>query len=80
MSLPTLAPTNAKIPNVLAHVADCWPDDLPTLTAYLTERTYGDWTYAHQDVADALTEYCRTNNLGNGISEASVRRYRKGIR
>lgn len=80
MTVPTLTPTNAKIPHVLAHVADCWPDDLPKLTAYLTERTYGDWTYAHQDVADALTTYVRENNLGTGISEASVRRYRKAQR
>ena len=80
MSLPTLTPTNAKIPTVLAHVADCWPDDLPTLTKYLTEREYGQFVYAHQDVADALTTYVRANNLGTGISEASVRRYRKAQR
>ena len=80
MTVPTLTPTAAKIPNVLAHVADCWPDDLPTLTKYLTERAHGQWAYAHQDVADALTEYVQANNLGTGISEASVRRYRKNIK
>lgn len=80
MTVPTITPTAAKIPNVLAHVADCWPDDYPKLTAYLTARAAGQWVYAHQDVADALTEYVRANNLGTGISEASVRRYRKGIK
>lgn len=80
MTVPTLTPTAAKIPNVLAHVADCWPDDLDKLTAYLTAREYGQFVYAHQDVADALTTYVRENNLGTGISEASVRRYRKGIK
>ena len=80
MTVPIITPTKAKIPNVLAHVADCWPDDLPKLTEYLTERAYGQFVYAHQDVADALTEYVRENNLGTGISEASVRRYRKAQR
>ena len=31
-------------------------------------------------IADALTDYCKANNLGTGISEASVRRYRKAQR
>lgn len=79
-AIPTLAPTNAKIPQILEHVTDCWPDDLPTLNEYLYARQYGDWKYAHQDVADALTDYCRANNLGSGVSEASVRRWRKAQR
>ena len=80
MSLPTLAPTAAKIPQILAHMADCWPDDHERINEYLHARSRGEYTYAHQDVADALTEYCRANNLGTGVSEASVRRYRKKTR
>ena len=77
MSLPTLTPTSAKIPQILSHMADCWPDDHERINEYLNARSRGEYTYAHQDVADALTEYCRANNLGNGVSEAAVRRYRK---
>ena len=77
MTVPTITPTGAKIPQVLEHVKDCWPDDYPVLHDYLTARAFGEWKYAHQDVADALTDYCRANNLGSGVSEASVRRYRK---
>ena len=80
MSLPTLTPTNAKIPQILAHMTDCWPDDHERINEYLHSRSRGEYTYAHQDVADALTEYCRANNLGTGVSEASVRRYRKARR
>ena len=80
MSLPTLTPTNAKIPQILAHMTDCWPDDHERINEYLHARSRGEYTYAHQDVADALTEYCRANNLGTGVSEASVRRYRKARR
>ena len=43
-------------------------------------RIGNEYTYAHQDIADALTDYCKANNLGTGISEASVRRYRKAQR
>ena len=77
MSLPTLTPTGAKIPQILAHMADCWPDDHERINEYLHARSRGEYTYAHQDVADALTDYCRANNLGPGVSETSVRRYRK---
>ncbi len=79
MSLPTLAPTvnGSKIDAVLAHLDDCHPDDAVTVRMWLTARIGGDYTYAHQDIADALTQYVRDNNLGNGISEASVRRHRK---
>ena len=80
MSLPTLTPTSAKIPQILAHMTDCWPDDHERINEYLHARSRGEYTYAHQDVADALTEYCRANNLGTGVSEASVRRYRKARR
>ena len=80
MSLPTLTPTGAKIPQILAHMTDCWPDDHERINEYLHARSRGEYTYAHQDVADALTEYCRANNLGDGVSEASVRRYRKAQR
>ena len=80
MSLPTLTPTSAKIPQILAHMTDCWPDDHERINEYLHARSRGEYTYAHQDVADALTEYCRANNLGAGVSEASVRRYRKARR
>ena len=80
MSLPTLTPTGAKIPQILAHMTDCWPDDHERMNEYLHARSRGEYTYAHQDVADALTEYCRANNLGTGVSEASVRRYRKARR
>lgn len=80
MSLPTLTPTAAKIPQILAHVKDCWPDDYDRIHKYLNDRTSGAWTYAHEDVADALTDYCRANNLGPGVSETSVRRWRKKTR
>ena len=80
MSLPTLAPTAAKIPQILAHMADCWPDDRERMNEYLHARSRGEYIYAHQDVADALTDYCKANNLGSGVSEASVRRYRKAQR
>ena len=79
MSLPTLAPTmnGNKIDAVLAHLDDCHPDDAVTVRMWLTARIGGEYTYAHQDIADALTDYCRANNLGNGVSETSVRRWRK---
>ena len=80
MRLPTLTPTAAKIPQILAHVKDCWPDDYDRINEYLHARSRGEYMYAHQDVADALTEYCRANNLGTGVSEASVRRWRKNNR
>lgn len=79
MSLPTLTPTvnGSKIDTVLAHMTDCHPDDATTARMWLTARIGSEYTYAHQDIADALTDYCKANNLGNGIGEASVRRYRK---
>ena len=82
MSLPTLAPTmnGNKIDAVLAHMDDCRPDDATTVRMWLSANIRGEWTYAHQDIADALTEYCRANNLGIGISEASVRLWRKAQR
>ena len=82
MSLPTLTPTpnGSKIDAVLAHMDDCHPDDATTVRMWLSARIQGTYTYAHQDIADALTDYCRANNLGTGISEASVRRYRKAQR
>ena len=82
MSLPALAPTvnGTKIGAVLAHMDDCHPDDAVTVRMWLSARIQGTYTYAHQDIADALTDYCRANNLGTGISEASVRRYRKAQR
>ena len=82
MSLPTLTPTpnGSKIDAVLAHMDDCHPDDATTARMWLSARIQGTYTYAHQDIADALTDYCRTNNLGSGVSEASVRRYRKKAR
>ena len=82
MSLPTLAPTvnGTKIDAVLAHMDDCHPDDATTARMWLSARIQGTYTYAHQDIADALTQYARDNNLGTGISEASVRRYRKKTR
>lgn len=81
-ALPTLAPTvnGSKIDAVLAHMYDCHPDDATTARMWLTARIGGEYTYAHQDIADALTDYCRANNLGTGISEASVRRWRKAQR
>ena len=80
--LPTLTPTvnGSKIDAVLAHMTDCHPDDATTARMWLSARIQGTYTYAHQDIADALTDYCRANNLGTGISEASVRRYRKAQR
>ena len=82
MSLPTLTPTvnGSKIDAVLAHMDDCHPDDATTVRMWLSARIQGAYTYAHQDIADALTQYVRDNNLGSGISEASVRRYRKAQR
>ena len=82
MSLPTLAPTvnGNKIDAVLAHLDDCHPDDATTVRMWLSARIQGTYTYAHQDIADALTQYARDNNLGTGISEASVRRWRKNSR
>ena len=81
-ALPTLAPTMSgnKIDAVLAHMDDCHPDDATTVRMWLSARIGGEYTYAHQDIADALTQYARDNNLGTGISEASVRRYRKANR
>ena len=78
-ALPTLAPTvnGSKIDAVLAHMDDCHPDDATTARMWLSARIQGTYTYAHQDIADALTQYARDNNLGTGISEASVRRWRK---
>ena len=82
MSLPTLTPTvnGSKIDAVLAHMDDCYPDDATTVRMWLSARIQGTYTYAHQDIADALTDYCRANNLGSGVSEAAVRRYRKKAR
>ena len=81
-ALPTLTPTvnGSKIDAVLAHMDDCHPDDATTARMWLSARIQGTYTYAHQDIADALTDYCRTNNLGSGVSEAAVRRYRKKAR
>jgi len=77
-ALPTLTPTvnGSKIDALLAHMDDCHPDDADRLREYLARPDL----YAHQDIADALTDYCRANNLGSGVSEASVRRYRKAQR
>ena len=82
MSLPTLAPTvnGNKIDAVLAHMDDCHPDDATTARMWLSARIQGTYIYAHQDIADALTDYCKANNLGSGVSEAAVRRYRKKAR
>ena len=82
MSLPTLTPTvnGSKIDAILAHLDDCHPEDATTARMWLTARIGGEYTYAHQDIADALTHYCRANNLGSGVSEASIRRYRKAQR
>ena len=81
-ALPTLTPTvnGSKIDAILAHMDDCHPDDATTARMWLSARIQGTYTYAHQDIADALTQYARDNNLGTGISEASVRRYRKKAR
>ena len=82
MSLPTLTPTvnGNKIDAILAHLDDCNPEDAATARMWLTARIGGEYTYAHQDIADALTQYARDNNLGTGISETTVRRYRKAQR
>lgn len=81
-ALPALTPTvnGNKIDAVLAHMDDCHPEDAATARMWLTARIGGEYTYAHQDIADALTQYARDNNLGTGISETSVRRYRKAQR
>ena len=81
-ALPILTPTHAgtKIDALLSHMDDCHPDDAVTVRMWLSARIGGEYTYAHQDIADALTQYARDNNLGTGISEASVRRYRKARR
>ena len=77
-AFPTLAPTvnGSKIDAVLAHMDDCHPEDADRLREYLARPDL----YAHQDIADALTQYARDNNLGTGISETTVRRYRKAQR
>ena len=77
-AFPTLAPTvnGNKIDAVLAHMDDCHPEDADRLREYLARPDL----YAHQDIADALTQYARDNNLGTGISETTVRRYRKARR
>ena len=77
-AFPTLAPTvnGNKIDAVLAHMDDCHPEDADRLREYLARPDL----YAHQDIADALTQYARDNNLGTGISETTVRRYRKAQR
>ena len=61
MSLPTIAPTmnGNKIDAVLAHMDDCHPDDATTVRMWLSARIQGTYTYAHQDIADALTDYCK---------------------
>ena len=74
------APGGCKIDAILAHLDDCHPGDATTVRMWLSARIGGEYTYAHQDIADALTQYARDNNLGTGISEASVRRYRKAQR
>ena len=81
-TLATLAPaTHAnKIDAILAHLDDCHPEDAATARMWLTARIGGEYKYAHQDIADALTQYARDNNLGTGVSETSVRRYRKARR
>ena len=81
-ALNTITPAmyGSKIDAVLAHMDDCHPDDATTARMWLSARIQGTYTYAHQDIADALTDYCRTNNLGSGVSEAAVRRYRKKAR
>lgn len=65
-----------KIAATLAHMDDCHPEDAEKLREYLSHPDL----YAHEDIADALTDYCRANNLGNGVSESSVRRWRKSNR
>lgn len=81
-ALPILTPTHAgtKIDALLSHMDDCHPDDATTARMWLSANIRGTYTYAHQDIADALTQYARDNNLGTGVSEASVRRYRKAQR
>ena len=74
------APGGCKIDAILAHLDDCHPDDATTARMWLTARIGNEYTYAHQDIADALTQYARDNNLGTGISETTVRRYRKAQR
>ena len=56
MSLPTLTPTvnGNKIDAVLAHMDDCHPEDATTARMWLSANTRGEWTCAHQDIADAL--------------------------
>ena len=74
------APGGCKIDAILAHLDDCHPDDATTARMWLSANIRGEWTYAHQDIADALTQYARDNNLGTGVSETTVRRYRKAQR
>ena len=74
------APGGCKIDAILAHLDDCHPEDATTARMWLSANIRGEWTYAHQDIADALTQYARDNNLGTGISETTVRRYRKAQR
>ena len=74
------APGGSKIDAILAHLDDCHPEDATTARMWLSANIRGEWTYAHQDIADALTQYARDNNLGTGISETTVRRYRKAQR
>ena len=73
-------PPRAGLWIVLDHLEDAHPDDATTVRMWLSARIGNEYTYAHQDIADALTDYCKANNLGTGISEASVRRYRKARR
>ena len=75
-TIPPAIGSGAKIPQIIAHMTDCWPEDADRLHEYLAHPTL----YPHEDVADALTQYCRANNLGPGVSETSVRRYRKNIK
>lgn len=67
------APSANRIAATLAHMDDCHPEDAEMLREYLAHPNL----YAHEDIADALTDYCRANNLGSGVSETSVRRWRK---
>ena len=63
MSLPVLTPTvnGSKIDAILAHLDDCHPEDAATARMWLTARIGGEYTYAHQDIADALTQIGRAH-------------------
>lgn len=63
-----------KIAAVLDHLDDANPEEAATLRALIANPLIG-----HTELADAITMIAQQDNLGFGVSEESVRRYRKKV-